>query len=152
MIKVLGLTILTLFGASFVANAQGVDAELLAADRAFNEMAQTEGVAVAFGAYLAEDARMLNAGSQPILGLAAVNERMSGFPKEAKLIWDPIEAVVSESGDLGFTWGRFRSIVPLEDGTEQVSHGKYVTIWQRQADGQWKAALDIGNANPSPEE
>ncbi len=150
--KVLSFVAVIILGWTGLAHADSVADELITADRAFNTMAQEVGVAEAFAAYLSKDSRMLSANAQPTIGLDAINKQMSGFPKNAKLIWDPIEAVVSESGDLGFTWGRFRSIVPLEDGTEQISHGKYVTIWQKQADGEWKAALDIGNTNPPPSE
>ena len=32
-----------------------------------------------------------------------------------------------------------------------VRHGKYVTIWKKQADGSWKFVVDIGNPSSPPE-
>ncbi len=66
--------------------------------------------------------------------------------------WTPLAGDISSSGDLGYTWGRYIYSVPDEDGIRQISHGKYMTVWKRQADGGWKAVLDGGNPNPPPRE
>lgn len=65
------------------------------------------------------------------------------------LTWEPIEAVVSASGDLGYTLGRWRSRSVHADGKTVTGQGKYVTIWKKQKDGSWKAAVDIGNTTPA---
>jgi ketosteroid isomerase-like protein len=52
---------------------------------------------------------------------------------------------VARSGDLGYTWGFYESRWRSEDGREQVTRGKYTSVWRRQADGAWKAVLDMGN-------
>jgi ketosteroid isomerase-like protein len=61
----------------------------------------------------------------------------------------PIDAYVS--GDLGYTYGVWKSSRPGEDGKPEVSYGKYVTIWRKQHNGVWRLALDIGNSSPAPE-
>lgn len=124
----------------------------MAVDRAFNTMAQEEGVGKAFAYFMSHDARMFSEGSQPVLGHEALVAVMSGFPDGASLVWGPEEAVASSSGDMGFTWGRFVRKITDAEGTVHTSYGKYVSIWQKQEDGSWKASVDIGNDNPPPPE
>ena len=59
---------------------------------------------------------------------------------------------VAASGDLGVTWGFYT--VERQDpvAEEGKAYGKYVTVWRKQADGRWKATLDIGNPGPPPGE
>ncbi len=132
--------------------AGSVEDELMAVDRAFNKMAQEVGVGEAFIHYLSSDVRLLSEGGQPVLGHAAMAEAMAGFPASVTLEWDPVEAVASSSGDMGFTWGRFIRTHTDEEGNVHTSHGKYLSVWQKQEDGSWKASVDIGNGNPAPEE
>lgn len=136
-------------GAAFAGSAED---ELMAVDRAFNAMAQEEGVGKAFIHYLSHDVRLLSAGGQPVLGHEAMAEVMGGYPANAKLVWDPEEAVVASSGDMGFTWGRFVSTYTDDEGTVHTSHGKYANVWQKQKGGDWKVSVDIGNSNPAPAE
>lgn len=37
------------------------------------------------------------------------------------------------------------------DTVKSVSHGKYLNIWEKDADGNWKVAVDMGNSSPAPE-
>lgn len=63
------------------------------------------------------------------------------------ITWEP--EIVEASGGLGYTTGPFEIRVKQPDGTENVTRGRYVTIWRRKPDGTWKAAVDIGNAAPT---
>lgn len=143
------VSVFILSGAAF---AGAVEDELMAVDRAFNAMAQEDGVGKAFAHYMSEDARMLSGGSQPVLGHEAVAAAMAGYPADATLVWDPEEAVAAASGDMGFTWGRYVSTFTDAEGVVHTGHGKYVSIWQKQSGGGWKASVDIGNTNPDPAE
>lgn len=140
---------LVVSGAAF---AGVVEDDLMAVDRAFNAMAQEEGVGKAFAHYMSHDARLLSQGAQPVLGHEAVAAAMAGYPADATLVWDPEEAVASSSGDMGFTWGRYVSTFTDVEGVAHTGHGKYVSIWQKQSDGSWKASVDIGNTNSDPAE
>ena len=62
------------------------------------------------------------------------------------ITWEP--EIVEASGGLGYTTGPFEIHVKQADGSETITRGRYVTIWRKQADGSWKAAVDIGNAAP----
>lgn len=55
------------------------------------------------------------------------------------------------SGDLGFLRGTYTlSMVPKAGGDTIKVDGKYLTVFERQADGSWKIARDIFNSNVPP--
>lgn len=124
---------------------------LIAADRAFSAMSESEGAKAAWGAFLIEDAMILGAGSQPTLGLDNILAGFDAWPAGASISWQPQKAEVADSGELGWTWGRYVYLVPGEDGVFVASHGKYLNIWKKQPDGTWKVAVDMGNDNPAPD-
>lgn len=66
------------------------------------------------------------------------------------LEWGPIAAGAAASGDLGYTIGYAVRKAPQPDGTERTAYSKYLTIWQRQADGVWKYVADGGTSRPAP--
>lgn len=132
------------------AAAGGPEEAMLAADRAFAAMAADAGVPAAFAAFAANDVRMFPDGAEPYQGRAAMMARFQNWPDGATLEWTPVEAVAAPAGDFGFTWGRFVYTGPAGGGGTETDHGKYVSIWRREADGSWKFVVDIGNSNPAP--
>ena len=131
---------------------QGGADELLAVDRAFAELAEQEGVKAAWANAFAQDAVGLPAGAHARLGREALLQDMENFPEEAALTWRPSDAQVSEDGSMGYTWGTF--VMDLGSSSSksgaETQYGKYLTVWRRQADGQWKAVVDMGNSSPGP--
>lgn len=67
------------------------------------------------------------------------------------LSWQPIFADISSSGFLGYTTGdwEFR---PRGKDDAPISFGQYLTLWLKQADGNFKAVLDIGISHPKPKQ
>ena len=63
------------------------------------------------------------------------------------LRWEPVDAMVSSAGDLGFTWGNY--VLESVDGDGQLflSEGKYANVWRKTANGDWRVVLDISNQN-----
>ena len=47
--------------------------------------------------------------------------------------------------DLGWTAGTFQDSSKGADGKTVATHGKYVCVWRKGADGKWKAIRDIWN-------
>lgn len=126
---------------------------MIAADKAFNDLAQKEGVAKAFAAYAAPDARMFRGEETPVSGPAAIEALMAEqYAAGGTLTWAPSEAVSSNDGTLGFTHGRWTYTTPaLEDGSTKSLTGSYVSVWRKQPDGGYKFAVDIGNPDrPKP--
>lgn len=54
---------------------------------------------------------------------------------------------VARSGDLAYQQGTYASNAPDPQGRMMKSTGKFVVVWKKQANGQWKAIIDIDNAD-----
>ncbi len=54
---------------------------------------------------------------------------------------------VSKSSDLAYEVGTYEMTTNDKKGKPQTEKGKYVVVWKRQADGNWKAVADIFNAD-----
>jgi ketosteroid isomerase-like protein len=121
-------------------------AEVLAADRAFAARAQVVGAAQAFREFADPDeGKMWPTGGEPVVGDEAIYAFMGGdAPAQGALLWEPAEAVVSESGEFAATWGRSRSVP--NDREQPVSVGRYITVWRKDEDGRWRFLWDLGNS------
>ncbi len=118
-------------------------------DRAFSRRSEEVGSAQAFAEFLTHDALMLPHGANPVTGSDSIQELMTAGP-EYSLVWEPRNADVAASGDLGWSWGEYTATSVSNDGQTTISYGKYVSIWRKQEDGSWKAIVDIGNQSPAP--
>lgn len=55
------------------------------------------------------------------------------------------------SGDIAYEIGTYSLTYILPNMTESVTDkGKYLDVWQKQADGSWKIKADIWNSNINP--
>ena len=87
---------------------------------------------------------MLNANHMPIEGFEAIKASLlSESDSTFILTWEPRFAKIAASGELGYTYGTYQIRDKATDSITGV--GKYATIWEKQADGKWKAILDTGN-------
>lgn len=121
--------------------------ELISADSAMNEMAAKEGFNTAILFYADTNIVKFEGQRLPVIGKAAF-EKSFDKNKDVKAIsWKPVNAEVAESGDLDYTWGNWKLVA-----TDTTYYGNYFTAWKKQKDGQWKVALDRGNATPKPEQ
>jgi uncharacterized protein (TIGR02246 family) len=126
--------------------------EIRALESAMMAAAEDQG-ADGYISFYAEDAVELPNSAQMVLGKESIGKTMTFLnDKNNRLTWSPVFVDVSGSGDLGYSFGNyeFRSIG--KDGKPSVEHGKYTTIWKKQKDGKWKVVLDMGNANPEPQD
>ena len=116
--------------------------DLLRTDRDFSEMSVREGMFKAFLSYISEDGVILKDNSFPSKGKAALREGFSGRSDTSFVLsWEPLYEMISESGDLGYTYGIHKT---LDKSTGDIATGTYVTIWKKQRDGSWKFVLDTG--------
>lgn len=122
-------------------------ARLLETDWAFANLSEQRNPKTAFAAYVAPDGMMLPRASEGAIEgyesvIAAFGEADDpGY----QLLWQPQYAEVAASGDFGWTWGQYQVVV---DGAE-ISSGKYVNVWKKQPDGNWKVRVDVGNQRPA---
>jgi uncharacterized protein (TIGR02246 family) len=57
---------------------------------------------------------------------------------------------VSRSGDLGYSRGTYISHMVGPKGEPLTEPGKWVSIWKKQSDGQWRIVVDIYNTDIMP--
>jgi ketosteroid isomerase-like protein len=123
---------------------------LLNADRSLAAESHAIGFKAAYAKAMAPDARKLDGGQQPAIGRDSILALMARYPAGLSIDWTPEEAVVAESGELGFTWGRYVASIHDSNGKLVVQHGKYLDVWKRQSAGVWRWIADIGNDSPPP--
>lgn len=121
--------------------------EIIEADREFAWLAERSSVSHAFLSYAAEGAVLLPNGAGPLRGkeLEAAVEAM-----DYNLEWAPEEAWAASSGDFGVSWGYWTLRAIDADGNPVIRHGKYSSVWRRNAEGEWKWLMDMGNDGPPP--
>jgi ketosteroid isomerase-like protein len=111
-------------------------------DRDFSAMSVNEGMFKAFLFYIAEDGVMLRDNFSPEKGKELLAKRFEGRTDTTFILsWEPLYGKISESGDLGYTYGLHTNTDKL---TGEITRGTYVTIWLKQSDGSWKFVLDTG--------
>ena len=102
--------------------------------------------------YWTDDAVIYPPRETPVAGKAAIRRyvgdslKIPGFA----ISWKPADAVVSASGDLGYTTGTNSFTFPDAQGRPTTSNGRYVTVWRREADGRWRCVVDFWNEAPAP--
>ena len=115
---------------------------LMQTDREFSAMSERDGMFKAFLYYIADDGVILRNNSYPSRGRSSLNDYFQGKSDTSFILtWEPLFENLSESGDLGYTYGIYTNTVK---STGSVQKGSYVSIWQKQKDGSWKFMLDTG--------
>jgi ketosteroid isomerase-like protein len=61
--------------------------------------------------------------------------------------WKTTKVEVSTSGDLACLSGTYELTMNDASGKPVNDHGKYVEVWEKQADGKWKCGTDIWNSD-----
>lgn len=106
-------------------------AELLEADKAYQQAIETKGFEAGFASFAADGIRVLREGRQPGVGRKSAQELLSSLPTPTER--QPLAAEVSPSGDLGYTYG-------YEEST--AGRASYFRIWGFE-DGQWRVLVDV---------
>ena len=138
------LTSLSLAGCSPSVNVEPERTALLSADR---DWSQTTKEPDKFVSFFADGPSIYPPGKPKVSGADAIRKaytEMSSAPGFA-LSWTPASAEVAASGDIGYTTGAYQSSM---GGTSET--GKYVTVWRKQTNGDWKVTNDIFNPDATP--
>jgi ketosteroid isomerase-like protein len=115
---------------------------LMDADRAFSTLSEEKGMRNAFMEFMDSNAVLLRPDHLPIIGARAIEYLLEQNDSAYTLKWQPHNAMVARSADLGYTFGIW-ALQPK--GQDTVLYGTYVSIWKKQQDGKWKYVLDAGN-------
>lgn len=109
---------------------------------AFNNLAQEEGLAKAFETYAAPDG-VINRSRKIIKGKKAIGQwYIDNTRPDRTLTWKPDFVDVSNSGDLGYTYGTAVFTTMDSTGVKTVRKAKFHTVWKRQPNGDWRFVWD----------
>jgi ketosteroid isomerase-like protein len=100
-------------------------------------------------AFCDEEASMLVPNAPMATGKEAITKMIArGFAlKDYELTWQPNRVGVAQSGDLGYTSGTYDFSFKDASGKIVSDKGKYLMVWKKQADGEWKVLLDMNNSD-----
>jgi len=115
---------------------------MVAAEKAFSDDAVKKGIRDSFLDFLADDGVLFR--PDPVNG----KEFLRGRPATPGLLsWHAAYAEVSLAGDLGYDTGPAEYRGKAGDKPDQI---QFATVWKRQANGAWKAVVDLGTSDNPP--
>lgn len=132
------------------AAADAIKAADIAWEKAFTSRDTTTAVSMveATGSVLAPNAPIATGPEQ-------VRNLFNGFYAipGLEIHWSASSVGASRSGELGYSIGTYQMSFTNADGSKGEDHGKYSTVWRKQADGTWKVVSDQFNSDlplPTP--
>lgn len=101
--------------------------------------------------YWTDDAIVMEAGVPALVGKGAIGSMIETALKTPNfsISWEPERASIARSGDMGYLIEHHKVTFPDPAGKVQTTFGKCLTVWKKDASGNWKNAVDICNANPT---
>ena len=101
----------------------------------------------------ADNAVLMTPGGDPVHGKEAIHnvaKQMIADPA-LSLTFQASTVEVAKSGDIGYTQGSYKMTM-TNPATHKAmdDHGSYVTTYRKQADGSWKAVVDIATSEVPP--
>ncbi|QDP19502.1 YybH family protein [Sphingomonas xanthus] len=84
-------------------------------------------------------------GKSIIRTYVAESLKIPGF----RISWEPLEARVSASGDMGYIVEKSHVTMPDSTGKLTTTTSRTVTVWRKGADRQWRNVVDIGSPEPA---
>jgi ketosteroid isomerase-like protein len=97
--------------------------------------------------YYADGAQAFPPNAPLLTGLDAIRAAWGGLlaAPGPGLSFSTTNVVASRGGDLAYETGVYIFTTVDKRGQPNAVKGKYVVVWQKQADGTWKAVADIWN-------
>lgn len=127
-----------------------VEQQILAQEEAWNR-AYAQRDAEALSGFYADDAAMAAPGEQLVRGKDSVSQANQALASDPnlQLTFRANRVQVAESGDLAYSRGQYM-LTATDPATRQAqsSRGYYLTVWQKQGDGDWKAVEDFITPGP----
>jgi uncharacterized protein (TIGR02246 family) len=97
-----------------------------------------------------DDATVLNPGMPAVIGKENIRAVMQKYfaDKNFTLHFEAAKVEVAQSGDIGYSQGTAESTM-TDPATGKVVNekGKYLTVWQKQSNGGWRAIEDMYNTD-----
>jgi len=107
------------------------------AESVFSDTAGDSSPRAAYSGQAADDLRLLQEGSESLVGKAAVVQSMP--MQHAGVQWVPSGGSVAASGDLGYIYGM---TYKAKDDAHKTPQGSYAHVW-RLDHGEWRLLMDL---------
>jgi len=135
--------ILLLAGCGNSKSREDSQKEILMTEKAFEKMTSTQGIAEAFYHFADKNAVIKRENDTLITGSENIKTyyEKKGL-KGAVVTWTPDFIDVSESGDIGYTYGKYSWKIKASDGKMAEYKGVFHTVWKKQKDKSWKYVWD----------
>lgn len=120
-----------------------VEAEIRQTEAAFNQLAEERGLKAAFSHFAADEGALIR-GKQLIEGKSAITayfDRPTGM-EDVRLTWAPDRIIVSEAGDMAYSFGKYQFSARDTSGQLFSDEGIFRTLWKKQSDGSWRYLVD----------
>lgn len=103
-----------------------------------------------FASFYAEDGVLMLEDAPDVSGKAAIREAIGGLMQDPNfsLTFEPDRVVAARSGDLAYETGAYALTLSDPKKKPSTDKGHYVVVWQKQADGAWKAVRDVPVSDP----
>jgi uncharacterized protein (TIGR02246 family) len=104
-----------------------------------------------FSSYYGDDGVVMLAGMPDFNGKPAIREAIGGMMQDPNfaLSFENEKVVVARSGDLAYETGTYSLSMSDPNKKPSTEKGHYVVVWQKQADGAWKVAVDSPQSDPA---
>lgn len=117
--------------------------EIVNTEKEFEKMAAEKGIAEAFWYYADSNAIIKRQNDTLIKGKENIrNYYAADYFKTASVKWSPDFTDASQTGDMGYTYGKYVWQSKDSSGTVNEATGVFHTVWKKQADGNWKYVWD----------
>lgn len=97
--------------------------------------------------FYARDARLMPAGEPEIRGREKIRRWWRERPDAGLLALTLQPGEVKSSGDLAYEIGRFERTVRPRHGPPRQDHGKYLVVYRREPDGEFRAVAEMYNSD-----
>jgi ketosteroid isomerase-like protein len=65
----------------------------------------------------------------------------------AAISWKTTKVEIARSGELAYSSGTYEFTMNDASGKPMPDHGKYLEVWKKQPEGDWKVVADIWNSD-----
>jgi ketosteroid isomerase-like protein len=100
-------------------------------------------------AYYSDDAVVLPPNAASAMTKEAIRNTWKALLASPGLViaWKPTRVELAKSGDMAWVSGTYELTMNDASGNPMSDRGKYLEVWQKQPDGNWKCAADIWNSD-----
>jgi len=98
--------------------------------------------------YYSDDAVLLPPNAPAATGRQAIRASWADLAAPGvSIAWQASKVEVARSGDLAYSVGTYTLAMKDPQGKPIADKGKFMEVWKRQPDGNWKAVADTYNSD-----